>query len=262
MTEFHLYVSGQRASLRIRQGMPWRARVSEIATWHWRPGQALEAVADLPAARWGRPSLHVYAGAALCRMGAFDVPSGVRTVQDIAAVGRAKLVHDLGLDESRWRFHCDRAGNGLVACALRADAFDAVTGFARDRRFNLVSIRPFAAVLFNAVQRRPGAPSAGTLLAAEADGFSVLQSDGGQIVFARSMLHDGQPGAVRREVSRLRMRENAPADDVLAILMQKDCQWENDGFADLVLSANSMLRHARYPDFRDLMFQSEKTVCG
>lgn len=261
MTDFHLYLSGRRAWLRRTHGMPWNKRVSDVATWDWGPGQSLGAVAGIPINRWTKSSLSVYAGSALCRMGVFPAPAGVRKEGDLAAIGRAALQHERDLKENSWRFSVDHTRGQIIACALRSEAFDAITTFANGSRLKLLSVRPFAAVLFNAFRRQHGGKFSGALLAVEADALSVIQTDGDRIVTARSMMHDGGSGVVRREVNRLRMRADGETDESLAILLETGCAWETKGLEDAVLSYSSAESSRHFADFRDLMFQGTMDKC-
>ncbi|WP_338771195.1 hypothetical protein [Massilia sp. METH4] len=260
----HLYLSGTEAMLRVRSGAPLRHETVDLAAWDWLPGSgSLQAPCAVPRGRWRAAPLHVYAGAGLCRFGVFDLPDGVKAA-DIDAVGRAKLAHELGLDAARWRFTCDhdRRRGKLVAAAVRADAVAAAEAFALANKLQLVSVRPFGAVLANLTEKALAGTGQRTLLAIERDALNCFTFEGGEIVAAASLPHDGQPGALQRAVQRLTLNQDSAAAGELLILAYRAVPWILDGLMDRLLAPGDYLRHARHADFRDLMFDKESAACG
>lgn len=257
----HLYLSGSEAMLRVRGGWPWRPRIAELAAWRCAPAaDAVHPPCALPGTRWGRTALHVVVGAALCRLGVFDLPPGARGPAEIAAIGRARLVHDLDLDAAHWRLSCDhdRRHRKVVVCAVRAEVYAAVETFAAAHRLRLASLRPFAAVLANAVN--PAAPTGRrTLLAVEAGALSVIDWDDGAIASARSLLHDGRPQTLMRAVQRVALTGEHSAGE-LALLADRRVAWQVPGAAAWLDAGR--LRQERYADFRDLMFRAQEAACA
>ncbi len=257
----HLYLSGADAMLRVRAGWPWRPRVAELAAWRCAPeAGALHAPCALPGARWRRTALHVVVGAALCRLGVFDLPEGARGPAEIEAIGRARLAHDLDLEAARWRLSCDHDARHrkVIVCAVRVEVYAAVEAFAAAHGLRLASLRPFAAVLANAVAPAPAAGRR-TLLAVEAGALSVIGWDDGAIASARSMVHDGQPHTLLRAVQRVALNGEDSAGE-LALLADRRVAWEAPGGAAWLDAGR--LRRERYADFRDLMFREQEAACA
>lgn len=256
----HLYLSGAEAMLRVRGGWPWRPLVTDLAVWRCAPAAgAVHPPCTLPVARWGKTALHVVVGAALCRLGVFDLPDGARGPAEIEAIGRARLAHDLDLDAARWRlsFDHDSRHRKVIVCAVRVDVYAAVETFVSAHGLRLASLRPFTAVLANAVT--PAAPAGRrTLLAVEAGALSVIGWDDGAVESARSMLHDGQPHTLLRALQRVALAGEDSAGE-LSLLADRRVAWEEPG--DAWLDARGR-RHERYADFRDLMFREQEAACA
>ncbi|AVR96629.1 hypothetical protein [Pseudoduganella armeniaca] len=254
----HMYVTGSTVQLRRVAGPPWRRRLDDIGAKPWRPAEPASLGLQLaPAARRFKRDLHVHVGAALCRLGVFELPAGVRGTGEAEAVGCARLRHELGLDTAQWRLRAQvipRRGIA-VAAAMATQAVDAVAAFAATHDLRVVTLRPFAMGLWNCVQARQASGAARTFVAVEPDALTVLRWSEGTLREAYSMQHAGDAGLLQREARRLALQGDSR--DTLALLAHRDGAWDLSGLDGVLLPARGYLQRSRYADFRELMFAAE-----
>jgi hypothetical protein len=202
--------------------------------------------------------LHVYLGAALCKLMALNIPAPGLDRGEAQVIALATLQHELGLSPGEWDCALDVAyGAGKSpACATRRGLLDRLRTAALQGGYRLVSVRPLAACLWNTAREQPGWRDAASkaLLSVEDDAFSVLVEHAGGLLSVLTLPHNGEPGLVERELRRISyaVEGDIPVDARLALC--------NDRLHLLCRQQRRLSLTpgggALFADFRDLFFDA------
>lgn len=264
---YHVYLSASVVLVRRQTGF-WRwRRIEELARWQWDAGvPASLDFGALPLRARRHATLSVYAGSALGKFMALDLPAGLSGEHEERAAAQAQMQHQLGLNPAQWEFTLDRvpAPGKSVACALRADVVARVRQLARERGLRLLSIRPFVAGVWNAVQRRrtPAAAASGAsaLMAVESDAYTIVIENDGVLESMSALSHRREADVVNRELRRMAYAPGADAQRQIRLAVSGDSVGLALAHADKIVARGDYLRHALYADFRDLLFQDTVQV--
>lgn len=252
---YSLYVTGQQAQLR-RRGALHRASVTRAGDWPL-PQRDLAAL-DLGAVggRAGlRPPLRVYVGAAFVKMMVLPVPAGVRHAQEMTPIARAHLTNALGLDAAQWDIvvHPNRDAATMVACAMDRRVVAGARALAGRSGLALQSCAPYAVAVWNALREQGRAGGDASLLAVEADAFSVLVERGGQLVAARTMSHRQEPELVRRELDRLLLADAPDAEKTITVALAAAMEPQANLNGARRMTAPKNKNGQLFADFHDLL---------
>lgn len=240
----HLYLNTNEARLRSLRGPFWKREVCDLARWNWNAGQ-VESLRHASLEGKGRKrALYVYAGSGLCRFGVYPCPDGLHDADEALAIGRACMQHELGLDGESWNFavDLDRRRGLIVACAQRRSMFTALNALTAEQALRLRSVRPFAALLWNAAAPAIPAQGESTVLLLEADALTVFRQRAGKLAAAYAMAHRGDASAIERQLQRLSMSETDQPCRVTVMA------WGGSDGSGAEMDASSLRS-----DFQDLM---------
>lgn len=257
----HLYLNATEANLRRRSGPPWRRKIEQLAVSVWDMDDPASLKPEgLPSARTWRRPLHVYIGSALSKFMAIDLPQGLRDESEVRAAAQAQMQHQLGLQATDWHFTLDRnatPGKSIV-CAIRRDAIERLHLLSQENGLRLVSLKPFVAGVWNAVQsKRKGDASEGlALVAIENDAFTVFVEAAGALVSMNTLSHRCESDLVDREIRRLGYSAGAHALDAIRVALPPHLSALAQAASDRLIRHGDYLEHALYADFRDLLFGS------
>lgn len=264
----HLYLNGTQALLRRQSGWPWRRGVAPVAAFAWdaqHPASlvfaGLPGLGKTPPGRISLPrTLHVYAGSALCRFMAVDLPPGLRDEAEARAAAQGQMQHQLGLQPGDWEFSLDRAAGAgkSVACAARRVVVERVRALAQEHGLRLVSFRPFIAGVWNALhEKRAAAPDA-ALLAVEHDAFTTFIERAGKLDAVGSLAHQRPDDLAERELRRLSYSFGGDAQETIRLLLPEALRTQATAHAGKMPRRADYLHAGLYADFRDLLFQPDE----
>lgn len=260
---YHLYLNSSEAIVRRQIGWgPWR-RLEEVARWEWNADLASSLDFEALVLRKHRhATLTVYMGSALGKFMVLDLPVDLRSDDEARAAAQAQMQHQLGLQPEQWTFSVDRlpGGNQAVACALRADVFVRIGHLARTRGLRLVSLRPFAASSWNALQAPHQTPAATgedaqALMLVEKDAFAIVIEKAGAIVSVNALSHRREAALIDREIRRMAYALGEDAQRHIRLALIPELLPLAQLHTDKLLQHEAYLRQPIYSDFRDLLFQ-------
>lgn len=260
---YYLYLNSSEAIVRRQTGWgPWR-RLEELARWEWNADLASSLDFESLVLRKHRhATLTVYMGSALGKFMLLDLPAGLRSEDETRAAAQAQMQHQLGLQPEQWTFSVDRlpGGNQAVACALRADVFARLGHVARTRGLRLVSLRPFAASSWNALQAPLKASVAAidgaqALMLVENDAFAIVIEKAGVIASINALSHRREPALIDREIRRMEYALGEDAQRHIRLALIPELLPLAQLHTDKVLQQHEYLGQPIYSDFRDLLFQ-------
>lgn len=252
----HLYLTANRAHLRLQTGVPRRPEIVPLESVDWDAGDPATLKLLGQAGRFLRTPLHVYVGSALCRLIVLDILDGIDDLTEKQAISLATMAHDLGISAADWVCAVDSpsADSKSVACAIRLSLLTRLNAMAMESRWRLASVRPLAGVLWNAVQLPDWtAADPRALLVVEEDAFSVIAASDHRINSVLALPHGGERGLVERE--RMRLAYSSLGGEVkdLRLGLAEGCR----DMAVGSLSRHSLAANARqvyFADFRDMFF--------
>lgn len=260
----HVYLTAKQVRLRWKSRLPWQTALHDLPPQRWNADDLASLMLDLPSTtgKW-RNGLNVHLGSALCRFMIVDVPPSVTAPEERLAIARAQLTHRMGLDVSQWEVTLNTAGQGtsMLACAMRSNLSNRLRQMADANSLRLDSVKPFVASVWNSIDAKfddtKDVPTA--LLAVEEDAFTVFQARGGHCSSVHTMTHSGEPDLVEREMKRLGLVWGGGVLDGMRLAVLSGSNFSTR--ADVVPVRHAdFLAQARYPDFRELLFQSEEGV--
>jgi len=258
---FSLYLTAHEAYLRRTTGYFGRGRIEDVGQWEWNFLEPLSLNLDVVAQPMGSKSrsLHVYLGSALCNFVVGELPDNVRN-RESSAVASAQMAHRLGLTHSEWEFTSQtaRGGRKTFTCALRRDAAERIRFLAAAHRLRLVSMRPFAANLWNECTRTHGFASEldVALIAVEEDTFTTLVAKDRSLQSINRFFHRRESDVVTREVNRLQLSYGM--DQKIGVALSAKLRPSLDHQGANVIQVYRSRTHRRRLDFGDLMFQDEE----
>lgn len=264
---YHLYLNAGEVIVRRETGW-WRWRhLEDVARWRWDAAAPATLNLDLLALRRHRhATLAVYAGSALGKFMILDLPAGLQGRQEEHAAAQAQMQHQLGLNPAQWELTVDHlpASGKAVACALRADISARIRQLARERGMRLQSLRPYAAIAWNTLQRRSqsaGKPQSGSsaLMLVEADAFTIFMAKKGVIEAINALGHRREADLVNREIRRMAYALGDDAHRRIRLAVVADLLPLAQLHADKIVRSDDdrLLPHA---DFRDLLLQAPAQV--
>jgi len=266
----HLYLSGGGATLRREHGLPWRRRVTPAGQGGWDGADLGAAALDLGPAgrRWGRRALHVHLGSALCRFMVAALPAGLRDDAERQAAAAAQMRLHLGLDGAAWVFALDAAGAppgpGTLVCTVHQAVMGQLRRLADTNGLALVSVRPFAATVWNlarsaildtAASSAPAASAA--LIVVEDDAFTLFACGAGGLETVSTLGHRREPGLIDRELRRVALGAGS-----VHLAMPAHLDAMAPAAAAGALARPACLEREYYADFRDLPFRAAREAAA
>lgn len=259
---YHLYLNSSEVLARRQCGWgPWR-RQEELLRWQWNATAPSSLNLDALALRRRRhATLSVHVGSALAKFMVLELPAGLEDGLEEHAAAQAQMQHQLGLNPAQWELRLDHlpARGKVVACALRADVAARLRQLARERNMRLVSLRPFAATAWNALQlqreKQSRAPdSAGALMLVEKDAFTIVIEKDGAIDAMNALAHRREADLINREVRRLAYALGDQAQQHIRLAIAADLMPLASLHREKVVLRDDYLQQRQYMDFRDLLF--------
>lgn len=255
---YHLFISEKGMLLRRQSGMLWWRRVEAQGAWHCDAGHpaSLQLARLMVKKKW-RSHLHVYVSSGLCKFMAINLPSGLKNDEERRAAGQAQMQHQLGLSVAEWVCAVDvAAAHGKsVVCALRISLLDGIRALAVANNFQLVSVKPFVAGIWNEARALgKSATGVAVLMVVENTAFTVMLARDGIVESINALTHDNEPDLVEREIRRVGLALGTDAADSIQLALLADTQAFTGIQASRILRRRGSTRHALYPDFRDLAF--------
>jgi hypothetical protein len=257
----HLYLNATEVHLRRVGGPPWRRKVEELnaSAWDMADPGSLKLDGLPPAGAWRRP-LHVYAGSALGKFMAIDLPQGLRDESEARAAAQAQMQHQLGLQAADWHFTLDRAVAPAksIVCAVRRNAMERLQSLAQENGLRLVSLKPFVAGVWNAVQRKAAGDGVAqsALVAIEDDAFTVLVEASGKLVSMSTLSHRRESDLVDREIRRLGYSFGTETHGAIRIALPRHLSALAQAVPEKVVLREDYMEQGLYANFRDLLFAS------
>ena len=138
--------------------------------------------------------------------------------------------------------------------------FRSMRQLARERGMRLLSMQPFAACAWNALQsplapvNAPGVET-GVLMLVEQDAFTIFTQNDGVIDAISALAHRCEADLVNREVRRMAYALGEDAQRRIRLALTADLAPLAHVHADKVVQRDDYLKRALYADFRDLLFQ-------
>jgi len=207
INQLHVYLTGDRILLRRQTGWLWRREMEPLEPLRWNADDPATLTLPPTTRAFPRASLHVYLGAALCQLMTLKIPASGLGRGEAQVIALATLQHELGLPPGEWDCALDDAypAGKSPACAMRRSLLDRLRAAATQGGYQLVSVRPLAACLWNIAREQPGWHDAASkaLLSIEDDAFSVLVEHAGVLSSVLTLPHNGEPGLVERELRRI-----------------------------------------------------------
>lgn len=260
---YHVYLNASEVLVRRQTGWGRWRRIEELARWQWDAAVPASLNFDALALRRRRhATLAVHVGSALAKFMALELPAGLHGALEERAVAQAQLQLQLGLQPGLWEVSLDRAPRAgkAVACALRADIGMRIRQLARERGMRLLSLRPFVASAWNALQS-PLSPAAapgleaGVLMLVEHDAFTIFTQNDGVIEAVSALGHRREADLVNREVRRMAYALGEDAQRRIRLALGAGLAPLAHLHADKIVQRDDYLKQALYADFRDLLFQ-------
>ena len=260
---YHVYLNASEVLVRRQTGWGRWRRIEELGRWPWDAAVPASLHFDALVLRPRRhATLCVYAGSALGKFMVIELPAGLHGAMEERAVAQAQMQLQLGLQPGLWDYALDRVpGAGkAVACALRADIGLRLRQLAGQRGMRLLSLRPYAACAWNAMQS-PLAPAeaagleAGVLMLVEQDAFTIFTQNDGVIDAVSALAHRREADLVNREVRRLAYALGDDAQRRIRLALTADLAPLAHLHADKIVQRDDYLDSPLYADFRDLLFQ-------
>jgi hypothetical protein len=132
---------------------------------------------------------------------------------------------------------------------------------ARERGMRLLSLRPFVAGAWNALQLSPAlAPDAGVLMLVEQDAFTIFTQNEGVIEAVSALAHRREADLVNREVRRMAYALGDDAQRRIRLALVPGLAPLAHLHADKIVRRDDYLKQALYADFRDLLFPAPAPV--
>lgn len=260
---YHIYLNGSEVLLRRQTGW-WRwRRVEEVARWQWDAAVPVSLNFDALQLRKRRyATLAVHVGSALGKFMMIELPVGLQGEDEERAAAQAQMQHQLGLLPGQWEFTLDHQPQRgkLVACAVRADIGARLRQLARDRGLRLLSLRPYVAGVWNAMQLRPASPVTASdadraVMMVENDAFTIVIEREGKMDAISAMAHRREADLINREIRRMAYSLGEDGQRHIRLAVTSEIQPLAQLHGEKVLRRDDYLHAAVYADFRDLLFQ-------
>lgn len=261
---FHLYITATQVHARRQSG--WRQQIHPLAEWEWDAASpASLSFKKIPCKKILRPNLHVHLGSALCKFMTVDLPAGLHNVQEQSAAGQAQMQYQLGLSASDWVFTLNRPRSpaefvSSLVCAVRRPVIERLQELSKDSGLRLVSLKPYIAGVWNAVQAGPRhlAQLESALLAIEHDAFTLFVGRAGTLESMNTLSHVAEPDLIEREIKRLGYSLGRAVQDTVRLVLAEGCLTMAQAHADKILVKSDYLKKPLYADFRDLLFHADE----
>ncbi len=253
-----MYVTGTDILVRRERGL-WRRSVAPIEQGKWNGTDLKTASIELPQPQRARQrrNLHVYLGSALCQFMVTTLPQGLRNEHERLAAAKAQMMHRLGLNVEEWQFTLDDSAQaqGRIACSVRQALMAQLRSLSEAYKLTLVSVRPFASVVWNTLQMKASSTACSSLLVVEEDALTLFASASGTLESISTLMHGREIGLIDREVRRLALAVGAEERPVHLVL-PAHLDSMAPAFASQALRGSDYLKNECYADFRDLLFRS------
>ncbi|QKY11972.1 hypothetical protein [Janthinobacterium lividum] len=265
---YHIYLNASEVMLRRQTGWGRWRRVEEIARWPWKAATPASLNFDALKLRKRRyATLAVHVGSALGKFMMLQLPPGLQGEQEERAAAEAQMQHQLGLNPGQWEFTLDHmpARGKVVACALRADIGARLRQLANENGLRLLSIRPYVAGVWNAMQLRrappaPALPGDRAVIMIERDAFTIAIEKDGAMNAMSAMTHHREPDMINREMRRMAYSLGEDVQQHICLAVAGELLPLAQLHAEKVLKLDDYLQPVLYADFRDLLFQSPAQV--
>ncbi|CAM3143767.1 hypothetical protein [Janthinobacterium lividum] len=257
---YHVYLNASEVMLRRQTGWGRWRRVEEIARWQWDAGTPASLNFDALKLRKRRyATLYVHVGSALGKFMMLRLPSELQGEQEERAAAEAQMQHQLGLNAGQWEFTLDHlpTRGKIVACALRADIGARLRQLANEHSLRLLSVRPYVAGVWNAMQllRGPATLNGGrAVMMVERDAFTIVIEKEGKMDAMSTMIHRCETEVINREIRRMAYSLGEDAQRHVYLAVAGELLPLAQLHADKVVRHEDFLQPNLYADFRDLLF--------
>ncbi|NHQ90515.1 hypothetical protein [Janthinobacterium lividum] len=265
---YHIYLNGSEAMLRRQTGWGRWRRVEEMARWQWEAGMPASlnfGALELRQRRYATLAVHL--GSALGKFMILELPAGLQSEQEEHAAAEAQMQHQLGLNPGQWEFTLGPlpGRKKVVACALRADIGARLRQLASEHGLRLLSMRPYVAGVWNAMQLRrgpsaPALPDDRAVIMIERDAFTIVIEKDGAMAAMSAMTHRREPDMINREIRRMAYSLGEDAQQHIRLAVASELLPLAQLHTEKVLEQHDYLQPVLYADFRDLLFQSPVQV--
>jgi hypothetical protein len=265
---YHIYINASEVMLRRQTGWGRWRRIEELARWQWEsatPASLNFAALELRKRRYATLAVHV--GSALGKFMMLQLPPGLQGEQEERTAAEAQMQHQLGLNPGQWEFTLDHlpARGKVVACALRADIGARLRQLANEHSLRLLSVRPYVAGVWNAVQlwRGPTAPASdggSAVMMVERDAFTIVIEKNGAMEAMSAMTHRRESEMINREMRRMAYSLGEDAQGQIRLAIVGELLPLAQLHAEKMLQLDDYLQPVLYADFRDLLFQPPAQV--
>ncbi|MDN2704473.1 hypothetical protein O0881_21050 [Janthinobacterium sp. SUN100] len=257
---YHIYLNGSEVMLRRQTGWGRWYRVEDITRWQWDAGTPASLNFDAIELRKRRyATLAVHVGSALGKFMIFQLPPGLQGEQEERAAAEAQMQYQLGLNPGQWEFTLDHlpARGKVVACALRADIVARLRQVAREHGLRLLSVRPYVAGVWNAMQLRCGPATLNdgrAMMMVERDAFTIVIEKEGKMDAMSAMTHRREAEVINREIRRMAYSLGEDAQRHAYLMVAGELLPLAQLHVDKVVRHENLLQPILYADFRDLLF--------
>jgi hypothetical protein len=260
MTEsLHLYLNSVRCELRRRSGWPWKRTVEGLppAIWQAHDPNTLELM--LPSGVRRGTALHVLLGAALCKFLVVDMPAEPIDPAERTVAAEARMRQQFALAPEDWNCTVDAGiGRGqATVCAVRAALLTRLRVLTAAHGLELVSVRPYASVLWDVVCAKQMDGGQTGLLAIEEDAFTVITAREARVVGLHSLQHNGATGVAERELRRIGLSAGPAMRAAMWLAIPPQVSVGADIDPARLLSVRELGDGAIEADFRDLLLAAE-----
>jgi len=260
---YHLYVTGTDLVLRRETGyLRWR-RIETVAEYAWQKDASLSSIFEgIQMASFGKAKLSVHVGSAWVKFITVALPAALKDRIEVNAAAHAQMQLHLGLDGREWVSTCDLVatpGKSIV-CSVRRSLVEQLHLLAETHRLNLVSIRPFAAAVWNAAANiKGGSDSEFALMVIERDAMALFYEKDGALQSITSSSHHRQADVIEREINRVGYSFGPQAEENLRIAIAPSSAALAAAHSARFLDHDNWLEQRLYPDFRDLLSSNNES---
>lgn len=256
---FHLYLNGRQARFRRQSGFPWQRKLVELPLLEWSAQDMASLdfnALDIGKRRRAAP-LHVCLGSALCKFMLVDMPSDAVDEHEQSLIAEARMRQHFGLHLGEWIYkaYVGKVRTQAVVCAVRADLVAHIRSQAGMHGLKLVSLQPYAAILWNLLVEQFGGQDVqqAGLLAVEDDAFTLFLAKSDVVTSLNALIHNREVDLVERELRRVGLSAGMEMRDAVRLAVSNEfagaAVFDRNRLLVRTEDRSNMLEH----DFRDLL---------